>query len=88
MCGIAGLTYREKPWTDNEALMRKMCWHMRNRGPDDEHVYQGPGVALAARRLSIQDIEGGRQPLSNSDGKVWVTFNGEIYNFKDLRAEL
>jgi asparagine synthase (glutamine-hydrolysing) len=55
-----------------------------HRGPDDEGFYSSPGIGLAFRRLSIIDLGGGHQPLSNEDDTVWITFNGEIYNFKDL----
>lgn len=57
---------------------------MRHRGPDDEGFFSQPGIGLGFRRLSIIDLEGGHQPLSNEDGTVWIAFNGEIYNFQDL----
>jgi len=65
-----------------------MCRAMRHRGPDDEGIFVGPGVALGMRRLSIIDLPSGHQPLSNEDGTVWVVFNGEIYNFQQLRRDL
>jgi asparagine synthase (glutamine-hydrolysing) len=71
-----------------EDEIRAMCQAMVHRGPDDEGVYVGPGVALGMRRLSIIDLEGGQQPVSNEDGSVWVVFNGEIYNYRELRREL
>ncbi|MBI3550337.1 MAG: asparagine synthase (glutamine-hydrolyzing) [Elusimicrobia bacterium] len=88
MCGIAGRVHADAARPVTEAELRAMCARMEKRGPDDEHVYVGKGAGLGARRLSIQDVPGGRQPLSNEDGTVWATFNGEIYNFKELREEL
>src|SRR3989454_3783457 len=68
--------------------IRRMCQTIVHRGPDDEGVYtQGP-VGLGMRRLSIIDLAGGRQPIHNEDKTLWVVFNGEIYNFPDLRWEL
>jgi asparagine synthase (glutamine-hydrolysing) len=61
---------------------------MTHRGPDDEGVYLAPGVGLGHRRLSIIDLSGGRQPMANADESLWVTFNGEIYNFRELRTLL
>ena len=61
-----------------------MADSLRHRGPDDEGFYSGGGIGLAHRRLSIIDLEGGHQPLSNEDGSVWIVFNGEIYNFEEL----
>ncbi len=85
MCGIAGST--QDP--DGRAV-RAMCATLRHRGPDDEGVHTDArtGVTIGARRLSIIDIDGGHQPLSNEDGSVWVAFNGEIYNHARLRADL
>jgi asparagine synthase (glutamine-hydrolysing) len=71
-----------------EYEVQSMCDAMSHRGPNDDGYYTAPGVALGMRRLSIIDIEGGRQPVSNEDGTVWVVFNGEIYNFKTLRSLL
>ncbi len=59
-----------------------------HRGPDDEGVFVGPGIGLGFRRLSIIDVAGGHQPISNEDGKIWVMLNGEIYNYPELRQEL
>jgi len=61
-----------------------MADQIRHRGPDDEGFYTGPGIGLGHRRLSIIDVNGGHQPLSNEDGTVWIAFNGEIYNFEEL----
>ncbi len=83
MCGIA-----EFSWQD-EALVGKMTQTLAHRGPDQYGVYTDTGVSLGHRRLSIIDLsEHGRQPMSNEDGTVWVTYNGEIYNFPELRRTL
>jgi len=87
MCGIAGIVSLEgKPVFEQE--LRNMCLAIAHRGPDDEGFYFGPGVGLGMRRLSIIDLDSGRQPVSNEDGSVWVVFNGEIYNFQELRREM
>src|SRR5438309_116847 len=87
MCGIAGIaSLNGRPVDVDEA--RVMCRALVHRGPDDEGVYLGRGVALGMRRLSIIDLATGDQPIRNEDGTVWVVFNGEIYNFAELRAEL
>jgi len=94
MCGIVGfLTSKVSDIPDYE-ILRRMREILAHRGPDDLGEYirpldgQGPFVFFGHRRLSIIDLSGGHQPLSNEDGTVWVTFNGEIYNFKGLKKEL
>jgi asparagine synthase (glutamine-hydrolysing) len=87
MCGIAGIL-RPNGRPVRERDIRAMCGTMVHRGPDDEGLYLGEGIALGMRRLSIIDLENGRQPASNEDGSVWVVFNGEIYNYRELRAQL
>jgi asparagine synthase (glutamine-hydrolysing) len=83
MCGICGFN-----WTD-ERLIESMKARLEHRGPDDHGTYLAEGISLGHRRLSIVDLsEAGRQPLSNEDGTVWVTFNGEIYNHVELRERL
>ncbi|MBI5878485.1 MAG: asparagine synthase (glutamine-hydrolyzing) [Chloroflexi bacterium] len=87
MCGIAGqLNFDNAP--ADEALLRRMCGQITHRGPDDEGFYLSGPVGLGMRRLSIIDVVGGRQPQSNEDGTIWIVFNGEIYNFQALHAEL
>ena len=87
MCGIAGImSFNGRPVSSEE--MSAMCTAMVHRGPDDEGFYIGPGVGLGMRRLSIIDLQTGRQPVHNEDGTVGVVFNGEIYNFRDLRRKL
>jgi asparagine synthase (glutamine-hydrolysing) len=88
MCGIAGaldLTGTREFSPDRLAAMTGAIAH---RGPDDEYVHREPGVALGARRLSIVDLAGGRQPLANEDGSIWVAFNGELFEYPELRREL
>jgi asparagine synthase (glutamine-hydrolysing) len=87
MCGIAGIIrWDHQPVFEHE--IRTMCRMMLHRGPDEEGIYLSEGVALGMRRLSIIDLEGGQQPVSNEDGTVWVVFNGEIYNYKELHRQL
>ena len=91
MCGITGLFAFAATARDEHACLRRMRDTMIHRGPDDAGIWQDRerGVALAHRRLSIVDLtEAGRQPRSNEDGSVWLTFNGEIYNHERLRARL
>jgi len=87
MCGIAGIVSLDgNPASAQE--VRRMCAALTHRGPDDEGFYLGPTAALGMRRLSIIDLVTGAQPVRNEDGSIWVVFNGEIYNFKDLRRDL
>jgi asparagine synthase (glutamine-hydrolysing) len=86
MCGIAGVVDVQGRPVDRSALER-LCAHLVHRGPDEEGCYVRGPVGLGQRRLSIIDLSSGHQPLSNEDGSVWVTFNGEIYNFQELRAK-
>jgi asparagine synthase (glutamine-hydrolysing) len=87
VCGIAGIVGRAGDVVDPVDVHR-MCETLIHRGPDDEGIYaQGP-VGLGIRRLSIIDIAGGHQPIHNEDESVWVVFNGEIYNFAELRKDL
>ncbi len=88
MCGILGILNLESERPADEEAARAMAAAMRHRGPDDEGFYFKNGVALGVRRLAIIDLPGGHQPISNEDSSVWVVFNGEIYNFRQLRAEL
>src|SRR5687767_12534181 len=88
MCGIAGLVGVNGLHEDDRAravLMRDVLTH---RGPDGAGLHTDTHVALGHRRLSIVDLAGGHQPLSNEDGSIWVTFNGEIYNHADVRPDL
>ena len=88
MCGIAG--FAGMPYAPEESMhrVRAMCDAIRHRGPDSDGYYVDADVALGMRRLSIIDVEGGRQPITNEDGSLIVVFNGEIYNHHELRTEL
>jgi asparagine synthase (glutamine-hydrolysing) len=87
MCGIAGIIrWDGRPVAESE--VRTMCRAMAHRGPDEEGIYLGVGVGLGMRRLSIIDVDNGQQPVPNEDRSVWVVFNGEIYNYRELRREL
>jgi asparagine synthase (glutamine-hydrolysing) len=91
MCGICGAIAAEKIENTSEfveGLTRRMLAAMRHRGPDDEGILAAPPVALGMRRLSIIDLPGGNQPIWNESGTVAVVFNGEIYNFRELRRTL
>src|SRR5580704_14756340 len=89
MCGIAGWCYSPScRIPEDPVLLNSMLSALVHRGPDDEGQYVDGPVALGMRRLSIIDLEGGHQPMSNEDHTVWVVFNGEIYNFRELRREL
>jgi len=83
VCGIAGFVGLE-----DDVLLRRMIEVLHHRGPDDTGFFSDTGVGLANARLSIIDIEGGHQPISNENGSVHVTYNGEIYNYRQLREEL
>lgn len=88
MCGIAGVIHSENKGPVNPEILRAMNQALTHRGPDDEGYYlQGP-AGLAMRRLKIIDLEGGHQPIRNETKDVWTVFNGEIYNFQQLRQEL
>src|SRR5436853_816923 len=88
MCGIAGVLYADPERPPEPAVLRAMGAALAHRGPDAEGFWDEPGVGLVHRRLSIIDLSGGGQPLANEDGSVWVVFNGEIYNFQELRDGL
>jgi len=88
MCGIAGqFNFTSDEPVDRETVAR-MTRSIAHRGPDDEGYFFAGPLGLGFRRLSIIDLSGGHQPMSNAEESVWVVFNGEIYNFKELRAEL
>ena len=88
MCGIAGVIETYPGVGVDESTVHRMCEAMVHRGPDDEGIHVRSGVGFGMRRLSIIDLVGGRQPVFNEDKTVWVVFNGEIYNFPELRAQL
>src|SRR6185436_9659830 len=88
MCGIAGIVSLNLQDTIDDSRLRRMRDVITHRGPDGEGMWIDQGVGLAHRRLAIVDVAGGHQPMSNEDGSVWITFNGEIYNHADLRPGL
>jgi asparagine synthase (glutamine-hydrolysing) len=88
MCGIAGKVYLDGLRPVDAFLIRRMTQVMAHRGPDGEGHYVAGPVALGHRRLSIIDVDTGSQPMCNEDGTVWITFNGEIYNYIELRRDL
>ena len=85
MCGIAGFIGKDK---DKKKILKNMCDRIKHRGPDAQGYYVKGDVALGQRRLSIIDIEGGKQPMFSKDEKLVVVFNGEIYNYQELKSEL
>jgi asparagine synthase (glutamine-hydrolysing) len=88
MCGIAGVVSATRESNITEALVRHMCDQIVHRGPDDEGILVQDGAGLGMRRLSIIDLSGGHQPVFNEDRTAWIVYNGEVYNFLELRAEL
>jgi len=88
MCGIAGLFHAEAPKPVDPARIERMCEALAHRGPDGAGVWTEHGVGLGHRRLSIIDIDGSPQPMLSADGRAVLSFNGEIYNFRELRSEL
>jgi asparagine synthase (glutamine-hydrolysing) len=88
MCGICGrLNFRGEEMV-SPGLVKAMADTIHHRGPDDEGYYVSGPIGLGFRRLSIIDLQSGHQPLSNEDGRIWIVFNGEIYNYQELRALL
>ena len=91
MCGIVGVVYDDpgrRPSPEEEALLQRACDVMSHRGPDGEGHASGPGFGYGHRRLSIIDLATGHQPMTYGDGRYTITFNGEIYNYRELREEL
>jgi len=88
MCGIAGIVSSDRTERIDETLVHQMCEAIVHRGPDDEGLLARQNVGLGMRRLSIIDLSGGHQPIFNEDRSAWIVFNGEIYNFPELRPEL
>ena len=88
MCGIAGIFHRDSIKPVDPARVTAMIAPMRHRGPDGDGVWTAPGVGLGHLRLAIIDLAGSPQPMHHSRGALSITFNGEIYNYQALRAEL
>jgi asparagine synthase (glutamine-hydrolysing) len=88
MCGIAGIFHCGTVKPVDPARVGRMCDAIVHRGPDDSGVWTAPGVGLGFRRLAIIDLAGSAQPMASADGRAMLVFNGEIYNFRELRREL
>ena len=88
MCGICGKLNLDGLEPVDPTLLRRMADLLRHRGPDGSGEYRDGPVGLGHRRLSIIDLDTGAQPMSNEDGTIWVVYNGEIYNFRELRMDL
>ncbi|MBV1687561.1 amidotransferase 1, exosortase A system-associated [Novosphingobium sp. G106] len=88
MCGIAGIFHLSTPKPVDPARVERMCDAIAHRGPDGKGVWTAPGVGLGHRRLSIIDLAGSPQPMASTDGRAMLVFNGEIYNYRELREEL
>jgi len=88
MCGIVGLFFRSAGRPVPQEVLRRMCRSISHRGPDDEGFFVDGNMGMGMRRLAIIDLAGGRQPMFNEDGQVAAVFNGEIYNYQELRREL
>jgi asparagine synthase (glutamine-hydrolysing) len=88
MCGIAGIFHPGVPKPVDPTRVRAMADALAHRGPDGSGVWTGPGVGFGHRRLSIIDLAGGAQPMLTPDERIAVTYNGEIYNFKEVRRDL
>jgi asparagine synthase (glutamine-hydrolysing) len=88
MCGIAGIVGKDRTLQVTASEVHRMCETIVHRGPDDEGVYAQGHVGIGMRRLSIIDLSSGHQPIHNEDKTIWIVFNGEIYNFPELRPEL
>ena len=88
MCGIAGLISLDGRPLPGPQTLQAMCASIVHRGPDDQGTFQNDWAAIGMRRLAIIDVAGGHQPVSSAGGRIQVVFNGEIYNFRELRREL
>lgn len=88
MCGIAGMVHSDPAHPVSSETVQRMCDRIVHRGPDDYGSYVEGPVGIGMRRLSIIDLDGGKQPIPNEDRTVWVILNGEIYNYKELKRQL
>src|SRR5919109_194556 len=87
MCGITGIVNLDGASVD-AGLLARMNEAIRHRGPDEEGAYLHLNVGLAMRRLAIIDLAGGQQPITNEDRTCWIVYNGEIYNYRELKKRL
>jgi asparagine synthase (glutamine-hydrolysing) len=88
MCGIAGIFNHSGPIGDATSLVSRMLARIQYRGPDESGIYINNQLAMGSVRLSIIDLQTGSQPLSSADGKTWIVYNGEIFNYIELKGEL
>jgi asparagine synthase (glutamine-hydrolysing) len=88
MCGISGIVYRDRQRSVSLGDLKRMCSTLIHRGPDDEGFFVDGNAGLGMRRLNVIDLMTGHQPISNEDKRIWIVFNGEIYNYPELRSEL
>src|SRR5580704_16085363 len=88
MCGIAGAVNLRGQRSVPSAVLQRMADALFHRGPDEDGYLEQPGVSLASRRLSIVGLADGRQPISNEDGSVTVVYNGELFDYPEVRADL
>jgi len=88
MCGISGILNLKNPASINTDNLRRMTYALRHRGPDETGAYVDDWVGLAQSRLSIIDLSGGSQPIHNEDKSIWIVFNGEIFNYPEIRESL
>ena len=88
MCGITGILHKDEYMPLDRQVLERMTDRLVHRGPDDSGLWLGGAVGFGHRRLSIIDLEGGHQPMAGRDGTSWITYNGEIYNYIELRHQL
>ena len=88
MCGITGIVNLERPEPIGEETLRGMLGMLRHRGPDEFGIYASPWAGLGSARLSILDLSGGQQPISNEDQSLWIVYNGEVFNYVELRPQV
>ena len=88
MCGFTGIVYFDENRKVDQQTLKRMNDSLTHRGPDDEGFMVEGNIGLAFRRLSIIDLDTGHQPLCDPDKKAWIVFNGEIYNYRELRNSL
>ncbi len=88
MCGLAGIHYDDPEARADPAVLQRMVAALRHRGPDGDGFHTEPGIGLGHARLSIIDLAGGAQPIHNEEKDIWITYNGEVFNYPELRAEL
>ena len=85
MCGITGYFYHKRDKIVSETIIKKMVARLHHRGPDESGIYLEDHIALGHARLSIIDLQSGQQPMSTIDGRFWIVYNGEIFNYVELK---